>query len=328
LELLACPVDGTDLSLRDAENEGGETKTGLLTCDNGSHSYPIARFIPRFVPSDLYVQSFSMEWLMHYQTQYDTISGNKNSEESFRVKTGLRPGDLEGKAVLEGGCGSGRYMQIARKFGGEVVGLDLSFAVDGAFRTIGRDPKAHLVQGDILAPPFKPSSFDFVYSIGVLHHTEDAKQGFLSLAKLLKRRGRIAIWVYPDGGIPMKVMNEIGAVYRRAASALDLNTLYWVCERTQQTFRLPRVLAASFDPEPSKTLSQGFLHPRQLVILFFPFYSLAPDQTWRTLDMFDYLAPKYQTKHSWKEVSGWFRDAKLKDVQSLPVAVSFAGSRP
>jgi len=219
----------------------------------------------------MYVRSFSMEWLMHYQTQYDTVSGNKNSEESFRVKTGLEPGDLEGKLVLEGGSGSGRFMQIARRFGGEVVGLDLSLAVDGAFRTLGRDPKAHLVQGDILAPPFKRSSFDFVYSIGVLHHTESAKRGFLSLAKLLKQQGRIAIWVYPDGGVPMKLMNEIGAIYRKAASGLDFNTLYWLCERTKETFRLPRILTASFDPEPSKTLSQGFLHPRQLVILLFSF---------------------------------------------------------
>jgi len=44
--------------------------------------------------------------------------------------------------------------------------------------------------------------------------------------------------------------------------------------------------------------------------------------------MFDYLAPKYQTKYSWKEVSAWFRKANLIEVQRLPVAVSFAGSRP
>ena len=300
----------------------------MLKCDSADHTYPIVRYIPRFVPSDMYVRSFSLEWLRHYQTQYDTVSGSKNSEESFRVKTGMEAGDLEGKLVLEAGSGSGRFMQIARKFGGEVVGLDLSLAVDGAFRTLGRDPKAHLVQGDILAPPFKRSSFDFVYSIGVLHHTESAKRGFLSLTKLLKQQGRIAIWVYPDGGALMKLMNEIGAIYRKAASSLDFNTLYWLCERTQERFPLPGVLAATFDPEPSKTLSRGFLHPRQLVILFFPFYGVAPNKTWRALDMFDYLAPRYQTKHSWGEVAGWFREAGLTDIQRLPTAVSYAGTRP
>jgi len=49
--------------------------------------------------------------------------------------------------------------------------------------------------------------------------------------------------------------------------------------------------------------------------------------TWRVLDTFDYLAPRYQTKHSRQEVFGWFREAKLVNVHRLPVEVSFAGSR-
>ncbi|MDA4120472.1 MAG: hypothetical protein OK436_07795, partial [Thaumarchaeota archaeon] len=100
VEVLACPVDGTSLGLSKTAEENGEIKEGILKCDSGGHTYPILRYIPRFVPSDMYVRSFSMEWLMHYQTQYDTVSGNKNSEESFRVKTGMELGGLEGKLVL------------------------------------------------------------------------------------------------------------------------------------------------------------------------------------------------------------------------------------
>ena len=44
--------------------------------------------------------------------------------------------------------------------------------------------------------PFADGAFDVVYSIGVLHHTPDTKWAFLSLSRLVKPGGRIAIWVY------------------------------------------------------------------------------------------------------------------------------------
>ena len=44
--------------------------------------------------------------------------------------------------------------------------------------------------------PFAPESFDYIYSIGVLHHTPDCEQAFKGLPRLLKPGGRIAIWLY------------------------------------------------------------------------------------------------------------------------------------
>ncbi|MDP3645607.1 MAG: methyltransferase domain-containing protein, partial [bacterium] len=44
--------------------------------------------------------------------------------------------------------------------------------------------------------PFKPESFDYVYSIGVLHHLPDPKEGFLKLVSLVKSGGSMSVWVY------------------------------------------------------------------------------------------------------------------------------------
>lgn len=41
---------------------------------------------------------------------------------------------------------------------------------------------------------------DLAYSIGVLHHLPDPKQGFLSVNKHVKPGGRVAIWVYGKEG--------------------------------------------------------------------------------------------------------------------------------
>lgn len=44
--------------------------------------------------------------------------------------------------------------------------------------------------------PFKDNIFDYIYSVGVLHHTPDCKKAFQKLPGLLKNGGEIAIWLY------------------------------------------------------------------------------------------------------------------------------------
>jgi SAM-dependent methyltransferase len=62
--------------------------------------------------------------------------------------------------------------------------MDLSDAVETAYANLGKMPNVHVVQGDIYHPPFaRPEGggpFDFIYSIGVLHHLPDPEAGFHS----------------------------------------------------------------------------------------------------------------------------------------------------
>ena len=52
---------------------------------------------------------------------------------TFRNRTGLISADLEGKVVLDAGCGMGRYLRIAAESSASlIVGLDLSHAVVAA----------------------------------------------------------------------------------------------------------------------------------------------------------------------------------------------------
>jgi SAM-dependent methyltransferase len=78
--------------------------------------------------------------------------------------------------------------------------MDLGEIVSTARRLLDRFERAQVVQGDLLSPPFRPTGeeggFDFVYSIGVLHHLPDPRTGFLRLAGLLQPGGTIFVWVY------------------------------------------------------------------------------------------------------------------------------------
>ena len=50
----------------------------------------------------------------------------------------------------------------------------------------------------MFAPPFRPGSFDVVYSEGVLHHTYSTRAAFMQIAQLPKQaNGMLSVWGYP-----------------------------------------------------------------------------------------------------------------------------------
>jgi SAM-dependent methyltransferase len=80
------------------------------------------------------------------------------------------------------------------------VALDLSAAVETARVHLAEFDNVHVVQGDLLRLPFRTAAegggFDFVYSIGVLHHLPDPYEGFRALVRHVRPGGTIAVWVY------------------------------------------------------------------------------------------------------------------------------------
>ena len=103
--------------------------------------------------------------------QLDSQSGSDESARTLEATTGWTEADYRGRLVLDAGVGAGRFAEVVADHGGEVVGVDLSRAIDAAYQNIGRRPNADLVQADIMAMPFREGTFDLAYSIGVLHHT-------------------------------------------------------------------------------------------------------------------------------------------------------------
>jgi SAM-dependent methyltransferase len=91
----------------------------------------------------------------------------------------------------------GRYASLVAAEGGEVVGVDVSEAVDAG---AARYPNVAFVQADVAALPFLPRQFDLVYSFGVLHHLPDPIVGLKSAFDMVRPGGRLLVWVYSKHG--------------------------------------------------------------------------------------------------------------------------------
>lgn len=293
---LVCPESGQSLTLVGEE---------LVTTD-GQRRYPVVRGIPRFVSSDLYVGSFSFEWNTHGRTQLDSHRGDTLTEDTLRLKTGLTPEAVRGKLVLDAGLGCGRFTEVLTRWGARVVGVDLSFAVESAYRNVGHRPDVLICQADIGRLPFAPGTFDTIISIGVLHHTPDTREYFHRLARLLKPGGEMAIWVYPKAGDYLKCQAWVPFTRR-----LPPRWFYSWCK--------------VFVPWARSRPNHPFVRFSQQVFpVSWQGYGMEND----VLDTFDAYSPYYYDTRTPEEVMEWFHSAGLTDVESLEFMTSVRGRRP
>ena len=232
-------------------------------------------------------------------------SGNPDTSISFHARTGFsKEIGKDTNLVLDAGCGVGRYMSIALELGAEVVGMDLSSSVDQAMGNVGHQPNCHLVQGDLNNPPFNTQTFDYIFSLGVLHHTPDPFASFQALTPLIKPGGNMAISVYPQ--TPFYTSSQR---LRKITTRMNKRVLYTLT-----------------------TLMTMFLYPLYKVPFLKLLYPYAPISMhrkfdWRRLDTFDCYSPKYQHTYTHYEIFQWFKKEGFTNIEVLEAEISIRGCR-
>ena len=162
--------------------------------------------------------------------------------------------------------------------------------------------------------PFAPESFDYIYSLGVLHHTPNCEQAFKRLPRLLKPGGTISLWVY-SGYNRWYRMSDL---YRRITHRLPSRWLHALCHLAVPLYYVHQGLRRL----------PGVGHPASnLLDLALPI-SRHRNAAVRVLDTFDWYSPNYQSKHTYEEVFRWFESSGLEDLHVMHVPISVRGRRP
>jgi SAM-dependent methyltransferase len=197
LAYLRCPLCREKLALATEQREGPHIMHGSLGCSACQREYTIAGGVPRLLSRELppdvahTARNFGQSWRL-----WNQIDDERYRWQFLRWMQPLQPADFAGRLVLDMGCGKGRHMRVVAQFGArEVIGVDLSDAVDVAFANTREIEHAHVVQGDIFQMPVV-HDFDLGFSIGVLHHTPDPASAFAVLANQVRPGGTVACWVY------------------------------------------------------------------------------------------------------------------------------------
>ena len=312
LEVLACPNCEGDLTCTATETDkAGEVLEGRLDCSKDGHQFPIVNSIPRFVPADNYAASFGYQWNRFKLEQIDSVNGTKLSAQRFYSETAWTPSWIKGKWILDAGCGAGRFVDVVSLEDCQVIGIDISNAIDAAKANLAGRTNVHLVQASIYELPFRRGVFDGVYCIGVVQHTPDPQKTVALLPRFLRAGGRIAIsayerkpWTMLYGKYLIRPFAKRLHKEKLLASIKGLMPILFPV--TDVLFRLPlagrlfmfMIPVANYVHERSLTRKQRY--------------------EWAILDTFDMLSPQYDQPPTKEEVEQALTSSGIIGLERQP----------
>ena len=129
-----------------------------------------------------------------FASEFDRKMNMYDTEKRMRVvfNTLLSPKELDGKKLLDAGCGTGWFSRRAVELGAVVTSLDVG---ENLLNEVKKKCETTRVVGDVTALKFKDNSFDIIVSSDVIEHTPDPAKAISEMARVLKKGGVLALTV-------------------------------------------------------------------------------------------------------------------------------------
>ena len=186
------------------------------------------------------VDSFGDEW-----TKFDSFN-DEEIEEIGKEYFDIVDSKMLNKSMtaLDVGCGTGRWSRYVIPRAGFVEAIDPSHAVIAAQSLIGQFDNVRITQAEVSHIPFPDESFDFVFSLGVLHHIPDTSQAMKDAVSKLKKGGYFLVYLYyafDDRGFIFKSLFHFSNVLRRVVNKLPQKPKAFVCDILALFIYLPLV---------------------------------------------------------------------------------------
>jgi SAM-dependent methyltransferase len=291
--LLRCPLCRSDLTIEPAGVRclGGHlfglhenvidfsTATATMPASASSHLQERTK------------KSFGLEWNDYYPTLGWSAAERAEEIDNFLITTKAIPSFFSNKIVIDAGCGNGRYINILNTISVPppqlIIGVDLSDSVVLAARNCAGFDNVLFLRIDLncLAEVLK-DPVDYVYSIGVLHHTPDAERAFYSLAKCVRGGGFLSLFLYGKGN---RILHKVNSFLRnRFFQSWPPRLVYYAC-----------VLFAI----PGQLFRIKFVGP-WMSDLIGRFVFVSHD----VHNMFDAYTAGYTSFHERHEVEQWYRN--------------------
>lgn len=305
-ELVICPICKSRLEIFETH----------MMCTSG-HKTMIKEGVISMVESESYSASFGEQWNHFSETQIDSINGYLLTENRFFDETGWQPKSLTDAIILDAGCGSGRFTEIASKFAKRIVAVDLSNAVFAIPDDITKRGNILRIHGDIGNLSLDFSKITHVFSIGVLQHTPDPYETLRKLVEPLSSGTKYAFTAYgKKWHTQLHPKYLLRPVTKRVPRGAMLTTLEYI---------LPKLfgfLMFLVRPPATRKLFK-FLLP----VALYPEYEGDLDREtlvrFTILDTFDALTPKHDSPLTVKKTRRILEplSSKLEFHSSVPLIV-------
>jgi hypothetical protein len=167
------------------------------------------------------------------------------------------------------------------------------------------------MQGNVMEPPLRPGTFDFIHTSGVLHHTPDTWRSFASFLKLGRAGSRVYVQLYRRRELWVRAVNT---PLRFVTSRMPVRLLYRLCYAMVPVHTALVLLVARLRGERSPIREAS--------------------RRERAISLFDHLSPRYQYRYTAPQVKDRFATAGLHDVKDVTLEnearhmVAFLGVKP
>jgi len=270
-------------------------------------------------------ETFCEKWMTKDTMGITDSSPYKHFMRSWMLKkygwgneSGFKKALTNRRMILDTGTGLGREVINLANAAKQsiVVGIEFSDCATSALKNISSLNNAYIIQGDLLRPPFKEESFDFILSEGVLHHTPNTEEAFRKCCALLKIGGEFAFYIYRKRGPIREFTNDHLRNIMRGASSKGS---WEIAERiTRLGKALSDVKAKVRIPEdiPELGIKAGEIDVHRFIYWNFLkcFWNDELPFDENTIINFDWFVPEHAHRHTADETREWCRENNIEII--------------
>lgn len=238
---------------------------------------------------------------------------------------------LNGKRVLDAGCGMGWYTNFLseRNPEGEVFGVDIA---EKAVRKGHELGNGQLLVGDITKLPFPENAFDYIACEEVIHHSPEPSQTLNHLVSKLKPGGTYTMYIYKKKPLLREMADS---TIREQTTEMNIDDcmefsrkmtkLGKELHRADHSIEVPDI--PTLDIEGGEYSIHEFVY-RYFIKCYFDWES--EDEEVSTATNFDWYHPEYAYRYSEDEVRMMVTNAglEIEDFNELMSGYSVRAAKP